>query len=103
MYGRDGGVRGRQLRALGHQVKLLSARKVKPFVSGNKNDAQDARAIWPAAVGFAWPLVTSEWTSSLTGRRASDRDEHLHLAAGERPGHRQPELGYTQIPYRFYR
>ncbi len=33
---------------LGHEVRLLSARMVKAFVSGNKNDAADARAIWTA-------------------------------------------------------
>jgi transposase len=38
----------RELRTLGHDVKLLSARWVKPFVSGNKNDVADARAIWTA-------------------------------------------------------
>ncbi|HEY3852742.1 MAG TPA: IS110 family transposase [Steroidobacteraceae bacterium] len=38
----------RELQKLGHQVKLLSARMVKPFVGGNKNDAADARAIWTA-------------------------------------------------------
>jgi len=38
----------RQLRALGHDVKLLPGRTVKPFVSGNKSDVADARAIWMA-------------------------------------------------------
>jgi hypothetical protein len=38
----------RELGKLGHEVKLLSARWVKPFVGGNKNDAADARAIWTA-------------------------------------------------------
>lgn len=38
----------RELAKLGHQVKLLSGRMVKPFVGGNKNDAADARAIWTA-------------------------------------------------------
>jgi transposase len=38
----------RQLQKLGHEVKLLSARMVKPFAVGNKNDAADARAIWTA-------------------------------------------------------
>lgn len=38
----------RKLRQLGHEVRLLSGRMVKPFVSGNKNDAADARAIWTA-------------------------------------------------------
>jgi transposase len=39
---------GRELVKLGHEVKLLSARWVKPFVGGNKNDAADARGIWTA-------------------------------------------------------
>lgn len=33
---------------MGHEVKLLPARAVKPFVTGNKNDRHDARAIWTA-------------------------------------------------------
>ena len=39
---------GRRLQAMGHKVLLLPARKVKPFVTGNKNDIADARAIWTA-------------------------------------------------------
>ena len=39
----------RQLLELGHEVRLIPAKKVRAFVSGNKNDAQDARAIWTAA------------------------------------------------------
>ncbi len=39
---------GRELRALGHTVRLLHAKAVRPFVSGNKTDATDARAIWLA-------------------------------------------------------
>ena len=38
----------RALQKLGHEVKLMSARMVKPFVGGNKNDVADARAIWTA-------------------------------------------------------
>lgn len=38
----------RQLIAMGHEVILLPARRVKPFVVGNKNDVADARAIWTA-------------------------------------------------------
>ena len=38
----------RSLQKLGHEVRVLSARMVKPFVGGNKNDAADARAIWTA-------------------------------------------------------
>jgi transposase len=39
---------GRQLRSVGHEVKLLAARSVRPFVLRNKTDASDARAIWTA-------------------------------------------------------
>lgn len=38
----------RRLTALGHIVKLLPAKMVRPFVGGNKNDVADARAIWTA-------------------------------------------------------
>lgn len=38
----------RQLQSLGHEVKLLAPRSVRPFVRSNKTDAADARAIWTA-------------------------------------------------------
>ncbi|MCY4503357.1 MAG: IS110 family transposase [Alphaproteobacteria bacterium] len=38
----------RELRALGHEARLLPAKAVRPFVAGNKNDVHDARAIWTA-------------------------------------------------------
>lgn len=38
----------RELTALGHSVRLLHAKVVRPFVTGNKTDATDARAIWLA-------------------------------------------------------
>ena len=38
----------RELTALGHTIRLLHAKIVRPFVSGNKTDATDARAIWLA-------------------------------------------------------
>lgn len=34
---------------MGHEVELLPARQVRPFVRSNKDDAADARAIWLAA------------------------------------------------------
>jgi transposase len=39
----------RTLSGLGHQVELLPAHQVRPFVVGNKDDAADARGIWQAA------------------------------------------------------
>jgi len=38
----------RELAKLGHEVVMLPAKAVKAFVSGNKSDAIDARAIWMA-------------------------------------------------------
>lgn len=38
----------RELGKLGHEVVLLPAKAVKAYVSGNKSDAIDARAIWMA-------------------------------------------------------
>jgi transposase len=38
----------RQLAALGHEVRLIAPKSVRPFVVGNKTDAADARAIWTA-------------------------------------------------------
>jgi transposase len=38
----------RRLLEMGHEVKLMPGKAVKAFVSGNKNDVADARAIWQA-------------------------------------------------------
>ena len=39
----------RTLQALGHEVKLMPAKHVRPFVLRDKTDARDAQAIWVAA------------------------------------------------------
>jgi transposase len=41
---------GRRIQAVGHEVKLIAPFKVKPFVIGNKNDANDALAIAEASL-----------------------------------------------------
>jgi transposase len=38
----------RKIKALGHEVVLLHAKYIRPFVQTNKTDAADARAIWTA-------------------------------------------------------
>ena len=38
----------RKIKALGHDVVLMHARFIRPFVQTNKTDAADARAIWTA-------------------------------------------------------
>jgi transposase len=40
---------GRLLQGLGHEVRLIAAQFVRPFVKANKTDAADAQAIWEAA------------------------------------------------------
>jgi transposase len=40
---------GRELIKLGHDVRLLPPKMVRPFVQRNKTDAADARAIWTAS------------------------------------------------------
>ena len=39
----------RKINSLGHEVVLLHAKFIRPFVQTNKTDAADARAIWTAA------------------------------------------------------
>lgn len=41
---------GRVFQAMGHEVNLIPAQHVKPFVRGNKNDANDAIAIAEASL-----------------------------------------------------
>ena len=48
---------GRELRAIGHDVKLISPQYVKPYLRGNKNDYNDARAIAEAATRPNLPSV----------------------------------------------
>jgi transposase len=49
---------GRQLQAMGHRVQLLPPQYVKPFLLGQKNDANDAAAICAAMSHPQIPRVT---------------------------------------------
>ncbi len=42
----------REIAKLGHEVRLMPARYVKPYVKRNKNDAADAEAICEAVTGI---------------------------------------------------
>lgn len=59
----------RKLLAMGHRVKLLPGKAVKPFVGGNKNDVHDARAIWTAVQqpGIKAVAVKSEEQQAVLG------------------------------------
>ena len=39
----------RSFMAMGHEVRLIATKFVRPFVKTNKTDAADAAAIWEAA------------------------------------------------------
>src|ERR671927_1370187 len=48
---------GRQLQSLGHDVRLIPAQYVKPFLKGHKNDYRDAEAIAEAVPRPTMPFV----------------------------------------------
>lgn len=65
----------RELKALGHEVRLMPPQYVKAYVKRNKNDAADAEAICEAAkrpsMRFV-PVKTAEQQSALMMHRARD-------------------------------
>jgi transposase len=52
----------RRLGAMGHEIRLIATKFVRPFVKSNKTDAADAAAIWEAAQrpGMRFVPVKSE-------------------------------------------
>jgi transposase len=57
----------RKLTGLGHEVRLIAAQFVRPFVKNNKTDAADAQAIWEAAQrpGMRFVAVKSEGQQAI--------------------------------------
>jgi transposase len=57
----------RKLAGYGHEVRLIAAQFVRPFVKSNKTDAADAQAIWEAAQrpGMKFVAVKSEAQQSV--------------------------------------
>jgi transposase len=57
----------RVLVRLGHDVRLIAAQFVRPFVKSNKNDAADAAAIWEAAQrpGMRFVAVKTEGQQAM--------------------------------------
>ena len=67
---------GRELQALGHDVRLIPPQYVKPYVKRNKTDAADAEAICEAVTrpGMHFvPVKTSEQQAVLSLHRIRDR------------------------------
>jgi transposase len=56
---------GRQLAALGHDVRLIPAKYVKPFLKGHKNDYRDAEAIAEAVQRPTMRFVALKSTEQL--------------------------------------
>jgi transposase len=58
---------GRWLVQLGHEVRLIAAQHVRPFVRTNKTDGADARAIWEAAQRpeVKWVVIKSEASQAV--------------------------------------
>ena len=86
MLGGDGGVRsahhwGRQLAALGHEVRLIPPAHVKPYVRRNKSDAADAAAICEAAGRPGQRFVPLR---SIDNQAALMRHRARELLAGQR-------------------
>ena len=64
----------RQLAALGHDVRLMPAQYVKPFLKGHKNDYRDAEAI---AEAVQRPTISPQEVTHAPGTE--------HLCRGSRP------------------
>ena len=65
----------RELRKFGHEVRMMPARYVKPYVKRNKNDAADAEAICEAVTRPTMrfvPIKTAEQQSVLMLHRTRD-------------------------------
>jgi transposase len=59
----------RELVKLGHEVRLMAAQFVRPFVKSNKTDAADAEGIWEAAQrpGMRYVALKSEEQQAVLG------------------------------------
>lgn len=66
----------REFRALGHDVRLIAPQFVKPYVKGNKNDANDAEAICEAGSRPTMryvPVKSAEQQAALSVHRIRSR------------------------------
>src|SRR5213080_2051481 len=68
----------RQLRALGHTVRLMPPAYVKPYVKGQKNDATDAEAICEAVTRVNMRFVPTKTPEQQSGLMLH-RTRHLFI------------------------
>src|SRR5262249_10992269 len=73
---RDGALLGRELRAFGHEGRLMPARYVKAYIKRNKHDAADAEAICEAVgrptMRFV-PIKTADQQAAVLLHRGRER------------------------------
>ena len=81
---------GRQLQAMGHRVRLLPPQYVKPFVLGQKNDANDAAAICAAMARQEIPTVQVKTI-------AQQDQQALHRIRSARVAQRTAPVSYTHL------
>jgi transposase len=70
----------RWLASHGHEVRLIAAQHVRPFVRTNKTDGADARAIWEAAQRpeVKWVAVKSEASQAVLAlHRIREQLKHM--------------------------
>ena len=74
----------RRLLALGHEVRLLPAKMVRPFARGNKNDSRDAEAIWTAVQqpGTKTVAVKTEEQQGISSSRSTPPSISFFLITG---------------------
>ncbi|MGH8279304.1 MAG: IS110 family transposase [Gammaproteobacteria bacterium] len=75
---------GRKLESFGHTVKLMAPRFVKPYLTGEKNDANDAAAIYEAVTRPSMrfvPLKSAEQQALLVLHRTRAGLVHSRTAA----------------------
>ena len=75
----------RELKKLGHEVRLMPAKDVKAYVKRNKNDAADAEAICEAVRRPTMRFVqikSAEQQGQLMQHRTRDRGGHQTSPAG---------------------
>jgi hypothetical protein len=61
---------GRELRKLGHDVRLMPPSYVKPYVKRQKNDAADAEAICEAVIPGVGPVLASAIVAAVPDPKA---------------------------------
>lgn len=92
---------GRTLQGLGRKVLLISPQHVKPFVTGNKNDRNDAFAICEAAnrpnIRFILPRSV-EQTDMMLAHRVRERLVHQRTTLMNQLRGLMQEYGIVVVP-----